>query len=274
MYNLCYNISISLWGDVGVKKSKYAVVVFALLVVGLLSIYKINGTVKEAEQQPFNYSYMVYSQNKDNLKAYKSWFPDYISLTWETKQFITPDENMITYQQAANIAGEALKNFYGVTEHTHISGVIQLYNHVVYNSLQPDPELVVSKSNTGYSQPHRYVYMFIDSNNMRYNVYVDRYNGVVFNIFDNETAVAGEEVPITSDETQIVESMVKNCIQFLGINTEITRIDVTHTINITGLNRYYAEVFLADGYVADVTILKPAGEDYRLSGFQLNSPLD
>ena len=116
--------------------------------------------------------------------------------------------------------------------------------------------------------------MFIDSNNMRYNVYVDRYNGVVFNIFDNETAVAGEEVPITSDETQIVESMVKNCIQFLGINTEITLIDVTHTINITGLNRYYAEVFLADGYVADVTILKPAGEDYRLSGFQLNSPLD
>ena len=50
MCNLCYNISKSLWGDIGMKKSKYALVVFALLAVGLLSIYKINDTVKEAEQ--------------------------------------------------------------------------------------------------------------------------------------------------------------------------------------------------------------------------------
>ena len=254
------------------KKSKFALVIFVLLTVGMMSVHKINSSAKEAEQQPFNYPYLVYSQNKDALKAYKSWFPDYISLTWETKQFITPDENMITYQQAANIAGEALKNFYGVTEHTHIAGVIQLYNHVLYNSFQPDSELIISSSSTGYGQPHRYVYMFIDSNNIRYNVYVDRYSGIVFNIHSNETAVAGEEVPLTNEGFQTVESMAKNCRQFLNITTEITQIYVTHTLNISSLDHYYADVFFADGSVADITILKAHGEDYRFSSFSLTLP--
>ena len=155
------------------KKSKFIVLFAVLVAVAILSVNKINLAV-ENTQYTFNYPYLVYSQDKNSLHPYSVWFPDYINLEWDTKQFITPNENMISYQQAANLAGEALKNIYGLEEHTCANGVIQLYNHVVYNTRPTDEELVITKHNTGYSQPHRYVYRFFDSNNAHYYAMIDR----------------------------------------------------------------------------------------------------
>ena len=256
------------------KKSKFIVLSVVLAAVVILSVSKINLAV-ENTQYSFNYPYLVYSQDKNGLHPYSVWFPDYINLEWDTKQFITPNEDMISYQQAANLAGEALKNIYGLEEHTCANGVIQLYNHVVYNTRPTDEELVITKHNTGYSQPHRYVYRFLDSNNAHYYAMVDRYNGTVFRIGINSISfVAGEEASATDEEIQRLETMVKKYIDCLGINAEIKDMDIKHGVNITGLNYYTVDAFLSDGSVAVVSIHKPYGEAYCLTGLSLNSPLN
>ncbi len=257
------------------KKSKYVALFVVLVVAVILGVNKINLAVKDAQQQTFNYPYLVYSKDKDNLYRYSKWFPDYISLQWDTKQFITPNEDMISYQQAANLAGEALKNIYGLEEHAHENGVIQLYNHVVYNSISTDSELSVTKYNTGYSQPHRYVYRFLDSNDTHYYVSIDRYTGTVFNIGNHSISfVAGEDASATDEEIQQVETMVKECIRYLGINAEITDMNIKHFVNISGLNYCYIETFLSDGSVAVASVYKSYGEPYQFWNLSLNSPLN
>ncbi len=257
------------------KKSNFFAVFAVFISAVVLSVSTINTKIEQTKNKPFDYPYIVYSKDKDNLFPYSKWFPDYISFDWDTNQFISPDENMISYQQAANLAGEALKNIYGLSEHTNENGVIQLYNHVVYNSRPTDSQLAVTKYNTGYNQPHRYVYRFLDSNDTHYYASIDRYNGTVFNIgIQSVSFVAGEEATATDQEMQAVESIIKESIQHLGITAEITSMDIKHCVNISGLNYYNADVFLSDGCVAVVSIYKPYGEDYQLKNFNLNSPLN
>ena len=257
------------------KKSKFIALITVLVVVVALSVNKINLAVKNTGQQSFNYPYLVYSIDKDVLPEYKKWFPYYIRLDWETKQFITPNEDMITYQQAVNLAGEALKNIYGLEEHTHANGVVQLYNHVVYNSLPAYEELAITKYNTGYKQPHRYIYRFLASDNAHYSVSVDRYSGTIFHIGIQSIAyVIGEETPATAEEIQLMETMVKEYIQYLGIASEVIDINVKHGVNITGLNYYDIDAFLSDGSVAVVSIDKPYMEAYQLTNLTLNSPIN
>lgn len=257
------------------KKSKFITFAVIFVAVILLSVHKINLTVSKTKERPFNYPYLVYSKDKDNLFQYSKWFPDYISFEWDTKQFITPNEDMISYQQAANLAGEALKNIYGLEEHTHENSVIQLYNHVVYNSRPTDSELSVRNYNTGYNQPHRYVYRFLDSNDTHYYASIDRYTGTVFNIgIQSISFVAGEEASATDEEKQQLETIVKECIQHLDINSEITDMNVKHYVNISGLNYYYIDTFLSDSSVAVVSVYKPYGEPYQFWNLSLNSPIN
>ena len=251
------------------KKTKFITCMIAIIIAVILCINKINVKIQEEKKAGLNYQYIVYSNNQEQLKKYKHWFPDKIDLTWETHHFITPTENMITYQDAANIAGYALENIYGLTKLFNHCGVIQLYNYVVYNRIPTDSELNLHTTNISYNQPHRYVYMYYDDNGVRYTAKVDRYSGMVFQVGKDISFVAGQTADITTEQQQQVISLLQEYTRHLNLGAEISITDISHTINTSNLSCFVVNGTLSDNYKTRAVIYKPDGEGYQLVSFSV-----
>ncbi len=255
------------------KNTKIIFLTVAVVAVALLSVLGMSNIVETAWQQEntvdntldaeitdsvesvFDYPYLQYSKNKETLTDYNKWFGESWA-KWRTEEFIESDENMISYQEAANVAGEAIKYIYGMTEQSQNVAALQLYNYT---------------PSRNYIQEKRYIYRFFDSSHNLYTVRIDPYNKIIFQISkDNLKGFRlGDTYEVTDEENKEIRDVFEQYLSFLGIDCEVLSFSLIASYADNGIIHYTINSYLSNDHIASVSINKDKDKYYELDTFSL-----
>lgn len=137
-----------------------------------------------------------------------------------------PDSDMISYQQAANYAGEALKYLYGFTQQQITTAVITYFDMPFYSSQY--------RGSTFYSCYNTWSYTddFDEVITIRTNVYVNPYNGEIMQIVVSDDKATSQN---SSDNDMIFDADKKELLQYamnilktIGIDYEVEECYIVH----------------------------------------------
>lgn len=219
------------------------------------NLITIDKEIISGDVAAFDYPYLQYSENKDKLSIYSNYFGESWS-QWRTEEFIQQDNNMISYQTAANTAGEAIKYIYGISEQSQTAAALQLYRF--------------SPSKT-YIEENRYIYKFFDSQHNLYTVNIDPYKNMIFRISkdDLHSRQRGEACDVTDKETKELQDIFTQYLSLLNIDSDILSFNIIAALYTDGDKLYTVNSYLSNEHIAVVSFEKAADGYYELKTFVL-----
>lgn len=214
--------------------------------------YTVNRENLQGDATVFNYPYFDVREYKSltDINALERYSPEiksyeqYLLSDDKDKLLISYDKeassDMITYQEVANICGEAIKYMYGITEHQNIPVMIKYIYHNDANVL-----------NQKY-----YQYVLFTESRSYIDMTIDPYSGEIKNITTSQMLVTdfNENIKanIQSDYLIVdIESLIinqtKENLDILGNNVAVDKYEISEKQPMDGFKDYRVEVWHTDG---------------------------
>lgn len=192
-------------------------------------------------------------------------------LAYPLKDF---SNDMISYQQASNIAGEVLKFIYGCTEHQTDIAIIELID---FAKMYDEEDIEVY-----YKEFYLYGYRIAYDNKseLEYQCGVDPYTGDVIYIFSRDRRDTNELVQysadsdfwieeITDEDYKIIKEKAQDMINIIKPGAIISDIELEYTVMVSRGKCYLANITLTDGTKLEMCFDKQYENNNQLVKFTL-----
>ena len=212
----------------------FAVVLVAFGILGLSKLFEngwqnentvdnsLDAEIVDNVENIFNYPFEINEDMQIFINAYPN---NQISSLEDFRggfngEYISqPDKNMITYQQAANYAGEMLKYLYGFTQPQNNTAKITFFDMYYYDEYY--------RGSTFYSYNNQWEYTDYSgkTGKMIVNVYINPYNGEIMQIVvKQETGeqkdTISSDIKVSMDKSELYQYAVE-ILNTIGINYDV-----------------------------------------------------